>query len=181
MKTELIIVDDFYTDPMSVRNLALQQTFDTYGNYPGVRTQPFIDDSIIKALEAIVYQAGGRITKYDYEYTGAFQICTSLDRTWIHADTYNTWAAVCYLTPDAPLSGGTALYRHRVSGDIKFNGANHEPQDYTKWDMHAFVGNIFNRLVVYRGDLFHASVDYFGQDINDGRLFQTFFFDTEYK
>jgi len=38
---------------------------------------------------------------------------------------------------------------------------------------------MFNRLVLYRGDLFHASVDYFGSDLNDGRLIQTFFFSTE--
>lgn len=180
MRTELIIVDDFYTDPLSVRNLALSQPFETYGNYPGARTKPFIDPSIISALESVVYHAGGKITKYDYEYTGAFQICTSSDRTWIHADNYNTWAAVCYLTPNAPISGGTALYKHKKSGETCFSGFPHETQDYTKWDVHAFVGNIFNRLVVYRGDLFHASVDYFGSSSTDGRLFQTFFFDTEY-
>ena len=51
--------------------------------------------------------------------------------------------------------------------------------DYTKWEMTDRVANVFNRLVLYRGDYFHASLDYFGKDINDGRLFQTFFFNTE--
>ena len=48
------------------------------------------------------------------------------------------------------------------------------------WELVDKVGNVFNRLVIYRGDYFHASLDYFGKDINDGRLFQTFFFNTEY-
>ena len=54
-----------------------------------------------------------------------------------------------------------------------------DSQDYTKWEMTAEVGNVFNRLVIYRGDYFHASLDYFGTNLQNGRLFQTFFFNTE--
>ena len=50
----------------------------------------------------------------------------------------------------------------------------------TKWEMTDFVGNKYNRLILYRGDNFHTSLDYFGRDINDGRLFQTFFFNTQH-
>ena len=46
--------------------------------------------------------------------------------------------------------------------------------------MTAMVGNVYNRLVLYRGDMFHRSLEYFGNDKNDGRLFQTFFFNTEF-
>jgi Xaa-Pro aminopeptidase len=52
-------------------------------------------------------------------------------------------------------------------------------QDYTKWEMVDRVGNIFNRLIMYRADNYHVSLDYFGKDISDGRLFQVFFFNTE--
>ena len=52
-------------------------------------------------------------------------------------------------------------------------------QDYTKWEMVDRVGNVFNRLIMYRADNYHVSLDYFGKDINDGRLFQVFFFNTE--
>jgi len=33
---------------------------------------------------------------------------------------------------------------------------------------------------MYRGDYFHASLDYFGDNPQNGRLFQVFFFNTEY-
>ena len=47
------------------------------------------------------------------------------------------------------------------------------------WEQVDFIGNIFNRLVVYRGSLFHRSVlPGFGKDKEPGRLFQTFFFNT---
>ncbi len=89
------------------------------------------------------------------------------------------WAGVLYLTPDAPLSGGTALYRHKASGDRFKVGEDHESYDYTKWEQVDRVGNVFNRLVLYRGDMFHASLDYFGSTYEDARLIQTFFFTTE--
>ena len=56
---------------------------------------------------------------------------------------------------------------------------NMDGQDYTKWELVDTIGNIYNRLVLYPGDLFHASLDYFGKDLETGRLFQTFFFNTE--
>lgn len=49
----------------------------------------------------------------------------------------------------------------------------------TKWELVDNLANVYNRLVLYRGDHFHMSMDYFGQDRYDGRLFQTFFFNTE--
>ena len=39
-----------------------------------------------------------------------------------------------------------------------------------------YVSNKYNRLVLYRASLFHKSLDYFGKGLNDGRLFQVFFF-----
>ena len=49
----------------------------------------------------------------------------------------------------------------------------------TKWELVDKLGNLYNRLVIYRGDLYHMSLDYFGRDLQTGRLFQTFFFNTE--
>ena len=45
--------------------------------------------------------------------------------------------------------------------------------------MHTMVGNMFNRLVLYRANQWHQSLEYFGNGIEDGRLFMTFFFNTE--
>ena len=49
-----------------------------------------------------------------------------------------------------------------------------------KWELTDRLSNKFNRLILYMGDYFHVSLDYFGTNLYDGRLFQTFFFDTEY-
>lgn len=181
MKLDLVIANDFYDNPDDVRGFALSQPFDVKGNYPGARTKPFMNDSI-KATISNLVAASGAITNWheDCGFTGAFQLCTAQDRTWIHADSFNTWAGVCYLTPDAPVSGGTSLYRHKATGNREKIDVDYESYDYTKWDEVDRIGNIYNRLILYRGNLFHASVDYFGSTFEDGRLFQTFFFDTEY-
>jgi len=199
--TSLIIQEDFYNNPDEVRKFALSQDFSVTGNYPGVRTKPFVDNDILKSIESLVFPHAGKITWFGADkdrsgnYTGSFQITLAKDRTWIHHDSNTTWAGVLYLTPDAPVSGGTGLFKHKKTGWVraprKLDGSidnellsveikDYEWQDYTKWDLHDRIGNKFNRLVMYRGDYFHASLDYFGNTFENGRLFQTFFFNTEY-
>ena len=89
-------------------------------------------------------------------------------------------------------SSGTGIFKHKPTGLIECprleNGETDrelldkiykDSQDYTKWELVDKFANIYNRLIIYRGDFFHQSLDYFGQDKYDGRLFQTFFFNTE--
>ena len=52
-------------------------------------------------------------------------------------------------------------------------------QDYTKWELVDKVGNVFNRLVLFNSKQYHASMDYFGANKENGRLYQVFFFSTE--
>jgi hypothetical protein len=193
MENSVFIVDNFYNDPYETREFALNQEFDVPGNYPGRRTKAFFNQSVYDVIQNVVFNAGGNITRWDMDqYTGAFQYTTSRDRSWIHADQTTTWAAVCYLTPNAPLSSGTGLFRHiptgmesapkNVDGTYDYDlldKINLDSQDMTKWELTDRLANKFNRLVIYKGDFFHMSLDYFGQDKFDGRLFQTFFFDTE--
>lgn len=183
MRTSLIIIDDFYQSPNDIRNFALNQKFDVKGNFPGFRTKEFLWDGVKSYIQEFVKPFSGKFIGFSNQYSGSFQIATAKDRTWIHADTGNKWAGVCYLTPNAPHTGGTGLFKHKAtktSSALQLpKGYQIESLDYTKWDLVDVVGNKFNRLVLYRGDLFHASLDYFGSNQEDGRLFQLFFFDTE--
>lgn len=192
MRFNSLTIDNFYADPMQVREFALKQEYKVRGNYPGQRTESFLTDSIKQKLRDILYPFAGEITNWGGEYTGSFQYTTASDRSWIHADSTTDWAAVCYLTPDAPVTAGTGIFRHKETGWMNFDYKRQndpeymkqappgdECQDYTKWEMVDRVGNVFNRLIMYRADNYHVSLDYFGKDLNDGRLFQVFFFNTE--
>lgn len=190
----LQIIDNFYNNPDEVRAHALAQDFNVDGNYPGHRTKPHLNQS---TKDWVAHHLGGVHGEIYWpedpdSYCGAYQYTTSRDRTWIHADSTTTWAGVIYLTPDAPVSGGTALYRHKKTGletpprlpngeinESLLGEIYSDSQDYTKWEETCRVGNVYNRLVLYRGDFFHASCDYFGTTKENGRLFQTLFFNTE--
>ena len=95
--------------------------------------------------------------------------------------------------PRCSLTSGTAIYKHKETGLYKaatkedgsydketMDKIYKDSRDMSKWEVVDVVANKFNRLVLYRGDLFHSSLDYFGKDKYDGRLFQTFFFNTEF-
>ena len=190
MRVNAIVIDDFYAEPHKVREFALKQEFKVRGNYPGQRTESYLNDSIKKRLQEILYPYAGNITNWGGEYTGSFQYTVASDRSWIHSDSTTDWAAVLYLTPDAPLSSGTGIFKPKESGIMTWDYKNKTPeylateprndfQDMTKWDIVDKFGNIFNRLIMYRADNYHMSLDYFGSNKENGRLFQVFFFNTE--
>jgi hypothetical protein len=191
MQVQCLIVDDFYSNVDDVRNFALQQDFSVNGNYPGHRTASFITDSAKDLIQDIIRPFAGNVIWWGDDYTGAFQYTTASDRSWIHSDYTTNWAGVLYLTPDAPISAGTGLFKLKENGLRSWKNSDHTDeenrnalhnkysQDYTKWEMVDKIGNVYNRLVLYRGDLFHVSLDYFGDSKENGRLFQLFFFNTE--
>jgi hypothetical protein len=191
MRFNALIIDDFYSNPHEVRDFALKQEFKVRGNYPGMRTVSFLNDGLRKTLQNIVYPFAGNVTNWGGEYTGSFQYTLASDRSWIHSDSTTDWAAVLYLTPDAPISAGTGIFKHKETGWMTFDYKNQDPnylkqappghdsQDYTKWDMVDRFGNLFNRLIMYKADNYHVSLDYFGNTMENGRLFQVFFFNTE--
>jgi hypothetical protein len=184
MRTNVIITEDFYLNVDELRNFALSQDFSQRGNYPGLRTKSFLNDSIKEIIQNILKPISGNVTQWNDRdgLTGCFEIATATNRSWVHTDEYNTWAGVCYLTPDAPLSGGTGLFMYKRTGSIYEDGTDYssDTQDMTKWDLVDRIANRYNRLVLYRSDIYHTSLDYFGKNLQDGRLFQLFFLNTEY-
>jgi hypothetical protein len=193
----LIVIDNFYNNPYDVRDYILTQEFSVKGNYPGKRTISFATEQLKEQIQKYVLPFGGKITEFPIPkednsdasgiYNGSFQYTTSRDRSWVHIDGYNNWAAVLYLTPEAPLSSGTSFYKFydgttcARDNEILKNKTETDnfSQDLTKWNKVDQVGNIFNRLILFNANRFHMSMDYFGDSKENGRLFQVFFFSTE--
>ena len=195
----LIVVDNFYNNPIETRNYILTQEFLVRGNFPGQRTVSFATEDLKRIIQKYVEPFGGKILHFPIQkdnnldstgnviYNGAFQYTTSRDRSWVHTDGWNNWAGVLFMTPDAPLTAGTAFYKFgdgsmcEADGNILNNKSKlyKYSQDMTKWEMVDRVGNVFNRLVLFNSSRYHMSMDYFGDNKMNGRLFQTFFFSTE--
>lgn len=189
----VIIIDNFYQNALNVRNFILTQPFTIRGNFPGQRTRSFATEELKKMIGNYVRPFGGEIIDFPLPdgrndvYNGSFQYAVSRDRSWIHTDPNNNWAAIIFLTPNAPLTSGTAFYEFQDGARNKQEQmllqnqkeADTFSQDMTKWKLVDQVGNIFNRMVLFDSTRFHMSMDYFGNTLENSRLFQVFFFSTE--
>ncbi len=192
---DIIVVDNFYVDPDFVRHLALSQEFIESDYHKGKRTiAKFCFPGVKERLEYLLQK---RITVWDeHRFNGVFQYCIASDPIVIHSD-LQTYAAVVYLTPNAPPECGTTFYRSKKTGlmaspteaDAKrANMSLHDLNrmqysgnlfDFTKWEVIDVIGNVYNRLVIWNAKLIHSASMYFGNDVADSRLFHMFFFDAE--
>jgi len=186
----LMVIDNFYINAMETRNFVLTQEFKVMGNYPGQRTVSYANQHLKDMIQGYIQHFAGKIIDWPEggdTYNGAYQYTTSRNRTWVHNDGWNNWAGVLYLTPNAPVNSGTGIFRYkdgtRTVDEAEARGnktlIDEHSQDYTKWELVDRVGNIFNRLVLFNSKQYHASLDYFGTNKENGRLFQVFFFSTE--
>lgn len=83
------------------------------------------------------------------------------------------WAGLIYLSPAAPLDGGLHLWRN-VEPSKQFDWMT----PAKNWQLVDFFGNLFNRLVLVRGDVPHSGAAGWGNRLENGRMYQTFFFRT---
>jgi hypothetical protein len=189
---DIIVIDDFLSDPYAVRNSALEKRFDFFGNYPGMRSSGVdieTSNMLKKEFEKILD------TEIDVwnNYSGGvekmntcFQLCLENDKSWVHHDA-TEWAAVLYLSPDPNIDSGTGFFYHKPTDIIRWDRGdsrtdmNHNKDllDQNNWYCHMEVKNVFNRLILYRGEMYHRSmIPGFGRNYIDGRLTQVFFFNT---
>ena len=169
MDRNLIVIDNFLDDPDKVRSIVLGLDFNRYQvSVPGVRSHRVGGDLQIEVEDKLKVAFGCKEIIWDMtQDTLCFQSCMEGTETWIHVDSQGEnqgeWAAVLYLTPNPVLDSGTGIF---------------ESPDH---DMNIGVGNVYNRLVAYRGKvLYHRSiVPGFGNTLETSRLTQTFFFDVK--
>mgnify|MGYP003323762301 FL=1 len=168
MDRNVIVVDNFLTYPDKIREVAL--SFD-YSNIqesvPGVRSTNRAGGD----YEDLVTERFRSIFGSDIEWAWnqdsfTFQLCKEGTKSWIHRDPVAEWAAVLYLTPNAPIDSGTGIFHKKDDGE---------------WELNVAIGNVYNRLVAYRGKMmYHSSiVSGFGDSLETGRLTQVFFFDVK--
>jgi FkbM family methyltransferase len=193
----LIVIDDFYTNPDEIRKYALSLNYQPPKNHGavGFRCQEGrkILDGTKQLFEKLLHKSipnGNNIGEWNYSTNGCFQWCNASVPIVYHADSQN-YAGIIYLTPDAPPQCGTSFLRHKkykirnnkifsksdwYESDLNYK----EPHlDKTQWEIVDSIGNVYNRLVIFDAHYIHAVTEYFGEDINNSRLFQLFFFNIE--
>ena len=193
---DVIVVDNFYADPDLVREYAMSNLEFLPSKYhKGQRSQSrYIINGTKEKLEEVL---GKKITNWNNGgyANGVFQFCTADQPIVYHVDS-QMYAAMVYLTPDAPPQTGTAMYRSKVTGISSFpgqesrmgddyvntfRGTNKEMNFYdgTQFEKIDDIGNVYNRLVIFNSSQLHAATEYFGDAIENARFFHMFFFDVE--
>lgn len=198
-----LIIDNFLPYPKQIRAWALQQEFlnaqqftekyQKHTDWPGSRTDHVFDldneygNNVLTAVANIITRMTGRNGVSIKSY---FQLTLETDGdSWVHQDNNVDYAGLLYMNPNANPESGTTLYR---CNDVdKWTSYMSDQEGYQKLKTinskedvdlykHLFtpidiIGNVFNRLIIYKGDLYHKSNNYFGNTKEDGRLTQVFF------
>lgn len=195
------VLENFYENPDQIRTFALNQKYKSCAQlkdidyvFPGTRTK---DLSIIN--KPLFEKVSNKIislfhnSEHDYmrwKITTSFQSVTEeFESGVIHQDQNTVFAAVLYLTPNAPLDTGTSLFvpnknfdeqkynnllvendKRFHQGDIVMDTGYHK-----MFDEVVRVNNVYNTLILYEGRHFHAANKFFGQTLKDSRLAQVFF------
>jgi hypothetical protein len=191
MEVTTFIVDNFLENPDCVRESALKSNFEISGNFPGFRSNPSDDnyseyvkhklENILNAKIVEWYECFNHYSNtMEKQSTTSFQICLEDTTSWIHTDVVE-WTGVLYLTPNAPAESGTAIYRHKPTGVYRRDhDADMLEDDDSAWEVISVIGNVYNRLALFKGNLYHKSLlSGFGHDKYSARLTQVFFFNTQ--
>ena len=195
------VVENFYDNPDAIRQFALKQHY-TYCHevenidyvYPGGRTKDlsYLDtllfEKICKKLVTIFHNAEHDTMRW--QITTSFQTVTAeYNQGVIHTDHNTVFAAVLYLSPDAPLSAGTSLFKPNkqfnetkykqalVDNDARFKQGEiaMDTSYHAMFDEIVRVNNVYNTLILYEGAHYHAANGFFGDSLENSRLAQVFF------
>lgn len=182
---EVMIFDNFFHDPDSIRAEVLKRDFGTGGsNFPSQKAEPETpeyQEVIKKHIEDRIL--GRPISYWEKSYNTCWQYSIEGQKQPVHHD-HGKYVAIVYLTPNAPVAAGTGLYRHIESGisvwdqedPATYPAALNTGADEDTWEQVAFFGNVYNRLIIFNAQHYHKGAGTFGTNKEDGRLYCTYFF-----
>lgn len=164
--------------------------------WPGKRSRNALRPEELAPIEAWVLKQTGasrlwRETSEESRFVdhNSAQLVGELEsRSMPHTDSKDCrFAGVLYLSKGAPATAGTTFYRLQYP-DGTLGGNLCPPQHASlrealgvaslppsAWKADVSIANVFNRLVVYRGDMVHAATSYFGTGHRSKRLTIVFF------
>ena len=199
MYKSLIVVDDFYTDPLAIRRKALG---DDYPPVTGQRTfpgrnsaRPFLPPQLDRIVSTVVGEAVVNCTR-PRSFHGCFRITLAGEesRYLVHVDpSFLYWVGVAYLSLPEDCRGGTSFYRHKAlasdrtplsQDELAPHGVadvaallQRDGRDPACWERVMTVPMRFNRLILYRPWLWHSAEPGFGDRPDNARLIQTLSFE----
>lgn len=194
------VIENFYENPDEIREFALKQKFSYCHElkgidyvFPGCRTKDLFEldknlyEKVCRKLVSIFHN-----TKTDHmrwAITTSFQVVEErFGQGVLHQDGNTVFAGIVYLTPGAPLNAGTSLFKPNKLFDeaeyqaaIKQNDINFRENKPVNTGYHKMfdetitVNNIYNSLIIFNAQTYHAANHFFGNSLETGRMAQVFF------
>jgi hypothetical protein len=199
MNRNIIVIDDFHSNPDEVRQFALSYTYpepqEGY-TYPGRNSnEDYYPQELHQKFESILNKS---LTPANPNGYFRLSLETNTYRQDIHVDPVWEYGAVCYLnTPEQSIDeGGTSFWMHNKTkmdtcptSDIEasvcgysstkeawFTTVYGEGLDRSQWTRYFLSPMKYNRLVIFNANLWHSHNYNFGNTLENGRLVQLFFF-----
>lgn len=172
MRKSVIVIDDFYRDPFTVRAKALNAEFvSDVGSSYFLRTKSFLSEELILNLESIF---GKELNLEDGNwdgssvYNGTFYALDPKKNvpSHIHHDMYEMVGVICLdTTPPAnkTLQDATCFWSHLRTGrseakDYKVvDKLCNDGADLRLWNCEDVIVHKFNRAIIYPGARFHSA------------------------
>ena len=200
MQLQHIVIDDFFDNPERLHEQALSAEFPTRHAqevYPGRNSSMAIQLSGIENLVSNIVKEQVRPAPNSSHQRP--RLALEGDQAHgmsVHMDMCH-WSGIIYLTPEAHCQGGTHFYRHRKTGwemapvwpgmaeaagyatpDEALKAVMADSTSPDAWEETMMFPMKFNRLVLFRGYLWHDAGRSFGTGPDNGRLIMPLFFDT---
>jgi hypothetical protein len=189
----MIVVDDFYPDPMAVRRMALDMDYDEQKPpiiFPGRNSARKV---IPEGVDAVVSAIVGEPVSANLEAPhGNFRVAFADDDNHMtyrrHVDMNSYWSGILSLTLPGDDQEGTKIFAHKELGDwvpteekageLGFDHVaeavtyyvDRDTMDDGKWDLLMTVPMRFNRLILMRSQIWHEPGRSFGDCLDNGRL-----------
>lgn len=196
-----IVIDNFYSDPDSVRDWALQHEFarEEEGSWPGKRTKTLdiLDHNFYQQFVNKIFSIFMPIDKdIDAKVQTMFQLIPNFEENpnspknkgWIHKDDGVLFAGVVFLSPNIDLDCGTSLFEledetkldetdaksefYRNGIDLNYDSAITSHNSAYKETVR--FQNVYNRCIIFDHTCFHGVNSFFNSQEQD-RLTQVFF------
>jgi hypothetical protein len=199
----LITVDDFYDNPMGVRELALSLEFakSPRTNYPGSRTGHLqeVAPEFYQMWEEKFFDIFGGMHNGEWRFSTQFQLIPAdledpeINEGWTHCDDTQDIGGVIYLNPEPDYEAGTSFMRPKAGLNPQVNAHLRFRNDYYggrnnitkeefirakafhngKYENDIVVSNDFNRMIAFNSLKPHKQSK-FGRP-GELRLTQVFF------
>jgi hypothetical protein len=207
-RQSIIVIDDFYDDPDSIRDLALSLNYHPKpgATYPGLEAVAVGHDwsATRQRLRAYIDEPCDAPCPKKPEFPqGKFRLAVAADAAerpdMVHVD-MQRWSGVVYLSRSEDCRDGLALYRHRPTSSVFWPGEWLQKhygylfklpppilkrelmkllRDTSLFEKIGVIPMDHNRAILLMAQVLHGTGEVFGTDKFSGRLTQHFEFYAE--